>query len=237
MLLRYKHFAALRLFFRQTPKAGLGLLWVTLPRAALRFTTFRYPCPGLNSSARYAGSLNSLCLHLLFLGAVFASFLFCAACHKSSPVNQPRQTAASPGAPKIRSSADVVKVTPQSMSIPTGGNADASVTISISSGYHVNANPATFNYLIATELTPQQAQGLTAGKPVYPSAEKRKFQFADQPLAVYEGDAHIKLPLHAAANAAKGIRPLPITLRVQACDNEKCYPPATLNSYISVEVK
>ena len=67
--------------------------------------------------------------------------------------------------------------------------------------------------------------------------EKKKFQFAEAPLAVYEGDAQIKLPVRAARNAVKGMRPLPLTLRVQACDSEKCYPPANLNSYISVEVK
>jgi len=123
------------------------------------------------------------------------------------------------------------------MSVSAGSNADGTLIISISRGYHVNANPATFSYLIPTELTPQKIEGVTTGKPRYPPSEKKKFQFADAPLAVYEGDAQIKLPIRAASTAVKGMRPLPITLRVQACDNEKCYPPANLNSYISVEVK
>jgi hypothetical protein len=130
-----------------------------------------------------------------------------------------------------------VKVNSTSTAIPLGGKGYATVSVSISAGYHVNANPATFAYLIPTELKAEKTEGITADKPVYPSAETKTFQFAERPLAVYEGEAAIKLPLRTAANAVKGIRPLPLTLRVQACDNEKCYPPATLNSYISVEVK
>jgi len=171
--------------------------------------------------------------------AIFAVLAF-AGCNKtlSTTTNQlPSQAWASPVALNVRSSADVVRVTPGGVSISAGGSTDATVAISISPGYHVNANPATFSYLIATELTPQKIEGVTAGKPVYPAFEKKKFQFADAALAVYEGEAHIKLPLRAASNAAKGMRPLPISLRVQACDNEKCYPPANLNSYIKMEVK
>jgi len=188
-----------------------------------------------NSSNGFATSR----LRLFCLGAICSTLLICASCATppSTQTNQPPQTAASPVAPAVRSSANVVKVTPGSMSVSAGGSADGTLVISISRGYHVNANPATFSYLIPTELTPQKIEGVTTGKAKYPPSEKKKFQFAEAPLAVYEGDAQIKLPIRAASTAAKGMRPLPITLRVQACDNEKCYPPANLNSYISVEVK
>ena len=39
-------------------KAGSDFLFGQVPRAALRFTSFRYACPGLNSAAGYAGSLS-----------------------------------------------------------------------------------------------------------------------------------------------------------------------------------
>jgi hypothetical protein len=48
-------------------KAGSGVLFGEVPRAALRFTSFRFACPGLNSAAGYAGSL-SLVLLLLAIG-------------------------------------------------------------------------------------------------------------------------------------------------------------------------
>lgn len=137
----------------------------------------------------------------------------------------------------ITSSADVVKVRAASVSFPAGGKIDANVLLSISSGFHVNANPATFSYLIATEVTPGKVEGITVGPPSYPGAVKKKFQFAEQPLAVYEGDVLIKLPLRAEKNAATGPRSLAIAVRIQACDDEQCFPPATLDATIAVDVK
>ena len=128
----------------------------------------------------------------------------------------------------VNTSADVVKVSASAIHVVSGSSAELAIPISIQPGYHVNANPATFDYLIATEVTVDKSDGITFGNPIYPASEKRKFQFAEQPLAVYEGYIQIKLPLQAAPNVAKGNRSLAVHLRVQACDEEKCFPPDTL---------
>jgi hypothetical protein len=43
-------------------KAGSGIFFGTVPRAALRFTSFRFAYPGLNSAAGYAGSVSLILL-------------------------------------------------------------------------------------------------------------------------------------------------------------------------------
>jgi len=146
----------------------------------------------------------------------------------------------------VTSSADVVKARAADVSIPERGNADATVTLSISPGYHINANPATYPYLIATEISqtgnPDDSQSIL-GKPVYPPGVAKKFAFAEQPLAVYEGNVTIKLAIHLENNKSyvrgtKGAHiSIPLAVRVQACDNEKCYPPATLDAAIRIEVR
>ncbi len=138
---------------------------------------------------------------------------------------------------QVSTSAEVVKVRTTGVTIPSGGEATAIVTLSISSGFHVNANPATFSYLIPTEVTAESAEEINVDKAVYPAGRMEKFQFADQPLAVYEGETQIKLPLRAKANGAKVSTSLPIKVRVQACDNEQCFPPATLNTTLAADVK
>jgi len=45
-------------------QVGSRFLLDRVPRAALRFTSFRYACPGLNSAAGYAGSLSLVLLLL-----------------------------------------------------------------------------------------------------------------------------------------------------------------------------
>jgi hypothetical protein len=127
------------------------------------------------------------------------------------------------------SSADVVKASVADIEIVAGKAAEAQVQISISPGYHVNANPATFPYLIATAVEAGAGNGISAGKPIYPAAAMKTFSFEkERPLAVYEGVASIKLPVQAAADAAKGQRTVPLKVRVQACDDAACYAPATL---------
>jgi thioredoxin:protein disulfide reductase len=138
---------------------------------------------------------------------------------------------------EISSSAQVVKVATSPVQLAANGSGNAVLRISISPGYHINANPATFPYLIATAVTSGNADGIEAGKPSYPAAKKQKFQFAEEPLAVYEGDTTISLSLLAGPNTQPGSRGLPVTVRVQACDNEKCYPPANVDATIPIEVK
>ena len=134
---------------------------------------------------------------------------------------------------EVKSSADAVRLGGTG-SATTGLTGEANVLLVVDDGYHVNANPATFPYLIATEVTMDKVDGLEFGKPIYPSAEKKKFEFADQPLAVYEGQVKIRVPFTATT---KGERSVPYHVRIQACDNDKCFPPATIDGATSVEVK
>lgn len=141
----------------------------------------------------------------------------------------------SPAPPKVRSSKDVVKFGGSGVVLSTPVQGSVDIVIVIDPGYHVNANPATFSYLIPTEVTAEKVEGVEAGKPIYPLAEKKKFQFADEPLAVYEGEIKIKLPLRLTQSG--GSRQLPVNVRVQACDQEECFPPDTLHTTIALDVK
>ena len=138
---------------------------------------------------------------------------------------------------QVSSSADVVRVTTYSVQTAPGSSTRAMVRLAISSGYHVHANPATYPYLIATEVKAGTGDGITAEKPTYPAATKQKFEFAEEPLAVYEGMVDIELPLKISSAVHAGQRSVPISVRVQACDNEKCFPPVTLDAKILVDVK
>ena len=121
--------------------------------------------------------------------------------------------------------------------LSAGGTADVSVRLSIASGYHVNANPATEKFLIPTSLNVKPDAGITVEKTSYPKPLTKKFPFAEVPLAVYEGDAVIKLTLNASRDAQKGRHTLGADIRVQPCDDEKCYPPATIKTGIEVTIR
>ena len=133
--------------------------------------------------------------------------------------------------------ADVVRASADAVEVKAGGSGEANVKLIVASGYHINANPPSFPYLKATEITVEPGDGLTPGKPVYPQSVTRKFAFSKDPLAVYEGETAIKLPLSAESSAQKGSHTLKGKLRIQACDEEACYPPRTIDTSIPVTIK
>jgi thiol:disulfide interchange protein DsbD len=165
--------------------------------------------------------------------------LFCliTACAKT-PTEPPaaNANANSNEPPKIRST-DVVKATPQEATITRGDSADVVVPINITHGYHVNANPPTFPYLKATELELPQTDGISVEFIRYPDPQKKKFSFAEQELAVYEGEVIVKAHLKADKSAQSGKRNLSAKLRVQACDDKICYAPGVLDLTLPVEIK
>ena len=144
--------------------------------------------------------------------------------------------AGSPAAQKITSEG-VVKAAAQRVEIPAGGSAEATVRLTIQSGYHVNANPPTFPYLKATALEISPADGVSVAFVTYPKAVNKKFAFAEQALAVYEGETDLKATLKSDKTAKKGERSIPARLRIQACDEQVCYPPGMLELAIPVNVK
>jgi hypothetical protein len=181
--------------------------------------------------------MKGIFFKLIWLG--ISATLLISGCARQAPteVHQSGQNGGRGGPVPVRTSADVVKLGGSGVGFSAGSSAEVPIPLSIEPGYHLNANPATFEYLIATEVTVDKSDGLTFSKPIYPAAEKKKFQFAEEPLAVYEGQVQIKLPVQAAPNAAKGKRSLSVHVRIQACDQEKCFPPDTIQATPAVDVK
>ena len=180
----------------------------------------------------------------LLIGCCCLFAIFLSACSQPEPTqsNATQANAAADGSTPIETSTktppeDVVRADAPGVELKAGGAAEASVKLTIAGGYHINANPPSFSYLKATELTVEPGAGITPGKPSYPSSVTRKFAFSKDPLAVYEGETAIKLPLSAAADAKKGAQTLKGKLRVQPCDEEACYLPRTVEISIPVTVK
>jgi DsbC/DsbD-like thiol-disulfide interchange protein len=134
------------------------------------------------------------------------------------------------------SSASVVKASANIVEIAAGSSAEAQVRLAIQAGYHINANPATDPYLKPTELALSASDGISVGFIVYPDPLTKKFPFSERPLAVYESEALLKVSLKADKSAKSGPRHLLGEVRIQACDDQVCYPPGTIDLKIPVNV-
>jgi hypothetical protein len=134
-------------------------------------------------------------------------------------------------------SVDVVNASASETAVTRGSASDAVVRLSIKSGYHVNANPASYPYLKATKLEFSPPDGTSVAYITYPPALSRKFPFAEQPLAVYEGET--LLTVRVKADKATKAGPLGLTgkLNIQACDEQVCYAPGTIDVTVPLNIK
>ena len=134
-------------------------------------------------------------------------------------------------------STTVVKVKAEEVLIQKGKPGEAVVQLTIDPGYHINANPPTYPYLRATALELPGDQDFTLGSITYPQPQTKKFAFAEQALAVYEGSATIKVQLKPNKAIKTGEQKVGARLQVQACDDQVCYAPGVIDFAIPVNVK
>ncbi len=158
------------------------------------------------------------------------------ACAKA-PADKSGSSAANSTDPPPIASTDVVKATPQEATLTRGQSVEIIVPIKITNGYHVNANPASFPYLIPVELKIMPSSGIAVEFIRYPDPVTKKFTFAEAPLKVYEGETLVKASLNTDKSAPTGRHNLSAKLRVQACDDKVCYAPGEIDLTLPVDVK
>jgi hypothetical protein len=136
-------------------------------------------------------------------------------------------------------SARVVKVTPGESvyKLKRGGSVQIEVIVRVDEGYHINSNRPAEKYLIPTALKFERTAGLTTTPVTYPKAKLQKFEFSPKPLSVFEGKAVLKLTARAHPSIALGSQTLKAKLTVQACNNQLCLRPQTVDVSIPLQVE
>jgi thioredoxin:protein disulfide reductase len=111
------------------------------------------------------------------------------------------------------------------------------VVIEVDNGYHINSNRPAEKYLIPTALKIERVAGLTTTPIIYPKAKLQKFEFSKTPMSVFEGKAVLKLSARALPALAVGSHTLKGKLTVQACNNQQCLRPQTIDVSIPLQVE
>jgi uncharacterized protein YyaL (SSP411 family) len=102
------------------------------------------------------------------------------------------------------------------------------VTVKIDRGYHINANPASEPFLVATQLL---VEGQVDIEVEYPQSQIFKAEFAPEGIAVYQDRIILKTRLLKSDPASYP----DLSLRVQACNDKVCLAPATIAVPVSGE--
>ncbi|MDY7096179.1 MAG: thioredoxin family protein [Acidobacteriota bacterium] len=99
--------------------------------------------------------------------------------------------------------------------------------VTVESGWHINSDQPTLDYLIPTEIQLLLPEGWPAPRITFPEAHMLEFSFVDEPIAVYEGAVPILAELELPAELAGDAASLRAEVRYQACNDTQCLPPVT----------
>jgi len=129
---------------------------------------------------------------------------------------------AQPG--KLPTTADLVQATARL------DGASLITTLTMDQHWHVNANPASLDFLVPTEVSVTDANGRVPGHADYPEGQTMDSGLG-QPIAVYAGRVRIPVQLEKQPGDRARVR-----VHAQACnDSGRCLAPADIEAPIAVE--
>lgn len=121
--------------------------------------------------------------------------------------------------------------------VKRGSPVQIAVVVEVEDGYHINSNRPAEKYLIPTALKIERLAGLSTTPIIYPKARLQKFEFSEKQLSVFEGKAVLKLSARALPALPAGSHTLKGKLTVQACNNQQCLRPQTIDVSIPLQVE
>jgi thiol:disulfide interchange protein DsbD len=120
--------------------------------------------------------------------------------------------------------------------VPRGGTAQVALGVTTRSPWHINANLVTQDFLVPTEVRFVPPPGIAVRGVVYPQGIEKKLGFSPEPLRLYEGTVYVGAMIDVAADAPVDTVSIRAVITYQACDNEKCLLPESLEVFIPVPI-
>nr|MBA3891912.1 DUF255 domain-containing protein [Gemmatimonadaceae bacterium] len=133
----------------------------------------------------------------------------------------------------VKITADVERAT-----IRPGETFTVRITLDVADGWHVNANPASAEFLIATTADVRSELPIEAERIDYPAPKRLRAAYSESEIDVYEGRVEIVATCRLAEPVEDGVSKGVIRALVafQACDEQSCLRSAEKIVEIPVEV-
>jgi DsbC/DsbD-like thiol-disulfide interchange protein len=109
------------------------------------------------------------------------------------------------------------------------------IPVMVQSGFHVNSDKPSEEYLIPLKLTWTAPGVLEPGQVAYPKPETAKV--GDQKLSVFTGSFDLTANFKVAPNAPAGPGAAAGKLRYQACNDRACFPPKTIDVTVPYQIQ
>jgi thioredoxin:protein disulfide reductase len=121
--------------------------------------------------------------------------------------------------------------------VQPGSTFQIAVIMKFAETWHANANPAGAANLIPTEIIVSNTPDVTFGEIVYPKGDLLTIaSLSKDPVPVYHDEVVIGVQATLSQNAKIGQTTLPLQLRYQACTDDKCLFPKTIDVDVPIEI-
>ena len=124
---------------------------------------------------------------------------------------------------------------PPTVQAKIGATVEAKLPLQLRAGYHVQSNTPTDKYLIPLRLTWNQGplEALAVG---YPKPQMEKYAFSEMPQSVFSGNFDLTTKFKVPPNAIGGPTAITGKLRYQACNDNMCLPPRTMDVSLQLDL-
>jgi len=123
---------------------------------------------------------------------------------------------------------------PDPLTAKRGSSMTEKLELAVLPGFHVNSDKPKDEFLIPLKLT-WTAGPLEAADVNYPKAEEIKV--GNQMVTVFTGKFALETKFQVPANAPKGNAVMLGKLRYQACNNEMCFRPSSVDVRLPVAIE
>jgi hypothetical protein len=120
------------------------------------------------------------------------------------------------------------------VTVKRGGTVTDQVKVAVLSGFHVNSDHPTDEFLIPLKLT-WTTGPLTVKSVTYPKAEDIKV--GSEVLPVFTGNFAIQTVFEVPRNAPSGTAEMVGKIRYQACNNQMCFRPSSADVRLPVIIE
>jgi protein-disulfide isomerase len=140
------------------------------------------------------------------------------------------------GLPQSGAQDDILGVaTPPGLQAKIGGVTEARLKLELKSGFHVNSNMPSDQYLIPLQLTWNRGP-LEPAEVIFPPPQLEKVSFWPQPLSLFNGTFDLITRFKTTPTAAPGPAMVTGKLRYQACNDRECLMPKDVGVAMQVEI-
>lgn len=120
--------------------------------------------------------------------------------------------------------------------IHSGMNFKIALRVYILGTWHINSNVPAEDFLVATNMDIPSESSFSFSEFKYPEALSLFLEFSERPVSVFEGELLIGGVIPIPEDITLGKHAIPLQFTYQACNDQACLPPETLEKEITITV-